>query len=193
MLSQQLHVMEVLRLKSGPLDEERPAGVEGVMFQGEVSEPSTRLVSSKHQSIPNSERTVAARKTRQYVSAAVESLTLAIELFNRPSPAGREHATVMMADHAFEMLLKGAIYEKRRTVAFSSGDRSFDLGKCVAIAESDLGILTADDRVLLMALKEDRDTATHDVISMSDDVLWIHLRSAVTIFRRVLNDLTGRI
>jgi HEPN domain-containing protein len=57
-----------------------------------------------------------ARKTRQYVTAAVESLTIAIELFNRPSPAGREHATVMMAAHAFEMLLKAAIYEERRKV-----------------------------------------------------------------------------
>lgn len=50
---------------------------------------------------------MTARKTKQYVAAAVESLTLAIERFNRPSPTGREHATVMVAAHAFEMLLKG--------------------------------------------------------------------------------------
>lgn len=133
-----------------------------------------------------------ARKTRQYIAAAVESLTLAIELFNRPSPAGREHATVMMAAHAFEMLLKAAIYEERRKVKFSGSDRSFDLGKCVSVAETSLGIIDAGDRVVLLALKEDRDAATHDVISMSDDVLWLHLRSAVTIFRKVLLGLTGQ-
>lgn len=133
-----------------------------------------------------------ARKTRQYVAAAVESLTLAIELFNRPSPAGREHATVMMAAHAFEMLLKAAIYEERRRVQFSGSDRSFDLGKCVSVAETSLGIIDAGDRVVLLALKEDRDAATHDVISMSDDVLWLHLRSAVTIFRKALLGLTGQ-
>ena len=55
---------------------------------------------------------MVARKTKQYVEAGVESLTLAIELFNRPSPLGREHATVMMAAHAFEMLLKAVIYEE---------------------------------------------------------------------------------
>ncbi|WP_163721224.1 DUF3644 domain-containing protein [Micrococcus sp. Alg238-R198] len=135
---------------------------------------------------------MVARKTKQYVETAVESLTLAIELFNRPSPTGREHATVMMAAHAFEMLLKAAIYEQRKKVKFSGSDRSFDLGKCVAIAETSLGLIDDGDRVVLLALKDDRDTATHDVIVMSDDVLWLHLRSAVTIFRKVLLSLTGQ-
>lgn len=45
---------------------------------------------------------------------------------------------------------------------------------------------------MLLALKEDRDAATHAVISLSDDVLWLHLRSAVTIFRKVLLGLTGQ-
>jgi len=135
---------------------------------------------------------MVARKTKQYVAAAVESLTLAIELFNRPSPTGREHATVMMAAHAFEMLLKAAIYEQRKKVKFSGSDRSFDLGKCVAVAETSLGVINEGDRVVLLALKEDRDAATHDVIVMNDDVLWLHLRSAVTIFRKVLLGLTGQ-
>ncbi|WP_309130843.1 DUF3644 domain-containing protein [Brevibacterium sp.] len=135
---------------------------------------------------------MVARKTRQYVETAVESLTLAIELFNRPSSTGREHATIMMAAHAFEMLLKAAIYEQRKKVKFSGSDRSFDLGKCVTVAETSLGVIDEGDRVVLIALKDDRDTATHDVIVMSDDVLWLHLRSAVTIFRKVLLGLTGQ-
>lgn len=57
---------------------------------------------------------MTSRKTRQYVDTAVESLTLAIELFNRPSPVGRGYATVMMAAHSFEMLLKAVIYENRK-------------------------------------------------------------------------------
>ena len=117
------------------------------------------------------------------------SLTLAIELFNRPSPAGREHATVMMAAHALRDA-EGAIYETAQG-QFSGSDRSFELCKCVSVAETSLGIIDAGDRVVLLALKEDRDAAT-SVISMSDDVLWLHLRSAVTIFRKVLLGLTGR-
>lgn len=121
---------------------------------------------------------MTTRKAKQYIATAVESLTLAIELFNRPSSTGGEHATVMLAAHAFEMLLKAAIYESRGTVKFGAGDRSFDLGKCVRASETSLGILDAGDRVVLQALKEDRDTAIHDVIMMSDDVPWLPLRTA---------------
>ena len=135
---------------------------------------------------------MTSRKMKQYVETGVESLTLAIELFNRPSPTGREHATVMMAAHAFEMLLKAVIYEQRKKVKFSGSDRSFDLGKCIAVAETSLGVIDDGDRVVLLALKNDRDAATHDTIMMSDDVLWMHLRSAVTIFRKVLLSLTGQ-
>ncbi|MFE0873341.1 DUF3644 domain-containing protein [Streptomyces smyrnaeus] len=82
------------------------------------------------------------------IAAAVESLTPAIELFNRPSPTGREHATVMMSAHAFEMLPKAAICEQRGKVKFSGSDRSFDLGKCVTVAETSLGVIDAGDRVV---------------------------------------------
>lgn len=98
----------------------------------------------------------------------------------------------MLAAHAFEMLLKAAIYEERKKVKFSGSDRSFDLGKCITVAETSLGVIDSGDRVVLLALKEHRDAATHDVIVMSDDVLWLHLRSAVTIFRKVLHALTGQ-
>ena len=62
----------------------------------------------------------------------VESLTLAIELFNRPSPIAREHAVVMMLAHAFEMLLKAAIFERRGTVR-DKGRRAVPQPKAVRL------------------------------------------------------------
>lgn len=47
----------------------------------------------------------------------------------------------MMAAHAFEMLLNAAIYEQRKKVKSSGSDRSFDLGKCVTVAETSLGVM----------------------------------------------------
>lgn len=122
----------------------------------------------------------------------VQKVSDIAEAFRRCSPTGREHATVILTAHAFEMLLKAAIYERRRTVKFSASDRSFDLGKCIKVSETSLSLIDGGDRVVLLALKEDRDTATHDVIAMSDEVLWLHLRSCVTIFRRVLKQVTGQ-
>ncbi len=49
-------------------------------------------------------------------TSAVESMTLAVELFNRPNPVARGDAVVMMAAHAFEMLLKAIIFQKRGSV-----------------------------------------------------------------------------
>lgn len=48
-----------------------------------------------------------------------------------------------MTAHAFEMLLKTAIYEERRKVKCSGSDGSFDLGKCVSVAETSLGMIDA--------------------------------------------------
>ena len=68
------------------------------------------------------------RQTGMFRDTAVESPTLSIVLFNRPSTVARKHA----------------------------------------------------------AIKQDRDRATHDTISMSEEILWLHMRGGITIFNRVL-------
>lgn len=123
---------------------------------------------------------------------AVESLTLSIELFNRPSNIAREHAVIMMLAHSFEMLLKAAIFEQRGTVRDTGEELSHSLKRCVAIAVNDLQIVTKDDRTLLAAIKQDRDCATHDTISMSEEMLWLHMRGGITIFDRVLAQAFGQ-
>jgi hypothetical protein len=39
---------------------------------------------------------------------ACDSITLSIEFFNRPHDIGRATATLILLDHAFEMLLKAS-------------------------------------------------------------------------------------
>ena len=127
------------------------------------------------------------RRTRLMKQAAVESLTLSVELVNRPTPTAREHAVVMLAAHAFEMLLKAVIFEERGSVNEPGTDETHSLGRCINIALSDMAVRT-DDRAVLLALKQDRDAATHSVVSMSEELLWVHLRTAVDIFDRVRID-----
>ncbi len=124
-------------------------------------------------------------------AAATESMTLAVELFNRPSPVARHHAVVMMAAHSFEMLLKALIFQKRGSVREPGTEDSFGLQRCIDIAADDLNVLTAEERVVLQALKQDRDAATHDIIVMGEELLWVHMRSAVTIFQRLVRDVLG--
>lgn len=126
-----------------------------------------------------------------FKDTAVESLTLSLELFNRPSIVAREHAVVMMLAHAFEMLLKATIFQRRRTIRDKGGELSHSLLRCVEIARSDLGIISDDERTVLIAIKQDRDCATHDIIIISDQFLWLHMRAGVSLFRRLLRDEFG--
>lgn len=123
-----------------------------------------------------------------YLETAVESLTLAIELFNRPSPTARDHAVPMLLGHSFEMLLKSVIFQARGTVRDEGDELTHSLGRCIGIAADDLQVLTADERALLAAVKQHRDSATHDSIAMSEQLLWLHMRSGITVIRRLLRD-----
>lgn len=126
-----------------------------------------------------------------FKDVAVESLTLSIELFNRPSPVAREHTVIMMLAHSFEMLLKAIIFQKRGTVREKGEDLSHSMSKCIDICVDSIHVVTKDERTLLLAVKQDRDCATHDLISMSEEMLWVHMRGGISIFRRLLKDEFG--
>jgi len=51
----------------------------------------------------------------------MESLTLAVEVFNRPSPTARTQGVLLHLQHAFEMLLKAAIWEERGRIQPKGG------------------------------------------------------------------------
>ena len=78
------------------------------------------------------------RDTKRFKSCAVNSLLLAIEMFNRPHDVGRIEAVLMLLQHAFEMFLKAAIYEKRGIISDSRVSIAFGFDKCLGIARSDL-------------------------------------------------------
>ncbi|WJL97042.1 hypothetical protein QSU92_07710 [Microbacterium sp. ET2] len=128
------------------------------------------------------------RQTVLFRDTAIESLTLSIELFNRPSPLARNHAVVMMLAHAFEMILKAVIYQRRGRVRDKGDELTHSFARCIAIGVDDLQVLSHDEKALLLAVKQDRDCATHDTIAMSEDLLWIHMRAGITVLRRLLRD-----
>lgn len=94
----------------------------------------------------------------------------------------------MMLAHSFEMLLKAIIFQKKGRVRDKGDNLSHSLSRCIDICVDNLKVLSADERTLLLAIKQDRDCATHDVITMSEDLLWVHMRAGITVFRRLLRD-----
>ena len=124
------------------------------------------------------------RKAKLFRDTAVASMLAAVELHNSPTRSG-EAQVLVLAGHAMEMLLKAVIYQRRGTVTAAGETFSHSLTKCIEIASNDIGVIEPEDRTLLLALKTDRGQAAHDVVAASEDLLWVHLSAALSLFRKV--------
>jgi len=126
------------------------------------------------------------RETIRFKRQALDSLVLAIELFNRPHKASRTEAVLFFLQHAFEMLLKAAIYQERGRVHEPRSPITYRFDKCLAIARSDLDIITQDMANTLSILDGHRDCAMHHLLEMSEEALYLYAQAAVTMFDDVL-------
>lgn len=126
------------------------------------------------------------RETIRFKRQALDSLLLAVELFNRPHQTSRTEGVLFFLQHAFEMLLKAAIYQSRGRVHEPRSPITYRFDKCLAIARSDLGIITQNMANTLSILDAQRDCAMHHLLEMSEDALYLHAQAAVTMFDDVL-------
>lgn len=132
------------------------------------------------------------RKTRLFLDRATNSLVLAIELFNRPNDQGRTEGVLLFLDHSFEMLLKAVVLEKTGHIRKSRERFNYSLDKCINVCKDQLGVLDADQAVVVRNVDGFRDAAMHDVVEMSEGLLYVHAQSAVAIFTKLLRDIFRR-
>lgn len=114
---------------------------------------------------------------------SIASLTLAIELFNRPSELGRKDATLILLDHANEMFLKAAIVEKGGKLRDSKDENTHGFDKCVRIGLSDGGLqfLSEEQALTLQAVNGLRDAAQHHLVVVSEMLLYVHAQGTLTL------------
>lgn len=84
------------------------------------------------------------------------------------------------------MLLQSVIYQNRGTIHEPKSNITYRFDKCLAVARSDLGILTEDAVINLTILYGYRDCAMHHLLYMSEECLYINAQSAVSIFDEIL-------
>jgi len=80
---------------------------------------------------------------------------LGIEVFNRPHDRGRVAATLILMDHAFEMLLKSAILHKGGSIREKGREnQTIGFSLCVrrALSDSTIAFLTEEQSITLQAL-----------------------------------------
>lgn len=117
---------------------------------------------------------------------ATESLTLSIELFNRPAEIGRSHGVLILLQHSFEMLLKAMILQSTGSIHTKGEKYTYSFDRCLSVASEQLKLLTTDEKATLSILDAQRDQAAHYYIDISEDVLYVHAQSGVTLFDTLL-------
>ena len=88
-------------------------------------------------------------ESRLLLRKACDSLMLSIEFFNRPHDLGRATTTLILLDHAFEMLLKGGIVHLGGRIRERRARATMGFAKCVRCALSDGAIKFLNEEKLL--------------------------------------------
>lgn len=126
---------------------------------------------------------------------AVDSLIIAVDHFNRAWDRGRTEAVLIMLDRAFELLLKAIIIHRGgdiREKAKQGTTIGFDLCLRKCLSDAKLRCLTEDEVVALQTLNTLRDAAQHHMIEVSEELLYVHAQSAVTLFTRLTTEVLNR-
>ena len=90
------------------------------------------------------------------------------------------------------MLLKASIHQRTANTHDREKRYTYGFDKCLTVAMQELSLLTQDERATLSILDAQRDQAAHYYVEVSEDVLYVHAQSAVTLFDELLRRTFSR-
>jgi hypothetical protein len=116
---------------------------------------------------------------------AIQSLILSIELFNRPSDAGRTDGVLIFIDHAFEMLLKSIILHRGGKIREPRAKQTIGFDQSVRRGLSDGAVkfLTENQALTLQMINSLRDASQHHLLDISEPHLYIQSQAGLSLFR----------
>ncbi len=125
---------------------------------------------------------------------AVDSFILSVEHFNRPWDDGRQNAVLIFMDHSFELLLKAAILHKGGRIRAPKAKQTIGFDACVrkALSDSSIRFLIKEQALTLQAINSLRDAAQHHLLELSEEHLYLHSQSGVSLFRDILKTVFGQ-
>jgi hypothetical protein len=118
----------------------------------------------------------------------VASLRRCARAFNDFDDDGRVTTVLLHLQHAFEMLLKAGLVEKRVRVLDRTKGRSVGFDKCVRLGTEHLR-LSEHQCGLMRTIDALRDDEQHYLGSLSEALLYTHIRAAFTLFGDVLEEV----
>ena len=128
------------------------------------------------------------RESKLLLNKAIDSLILAIELFNRPQERGRVSGVLIHIDHGFEMFLKAAIVDKGGQIREKGANETIGFDACVrrGLSDGTIRFLTEEQALTIQSINGLRDAAQHYFLDISEGQLYIQVQSGVTLFRDLL-------
>lgn len=118
---------------------------------------------------------------------ALSSMRTAMTAFNSPHDDGRPTVVLLHLQHAFEMLLKAALFQGRAKVFDKKSGRSIGFEAAINQSCQLAGFkLTQDEAGTLRAIDALRDDEQHWFNDVSEGLLYLHARAAVTLFDELL-------
>lgn len=130
------------------------------------------------------------RRTRKLRTAALESLTLAVEVFNRPSPTARTAGVLLPLQHSFEMLLKAIVWEDRKTIHDSGSGHAYSFKTCLGIVRG-MGHLDENEAVVAASIDAHRDVVQHQGADLTEERLYLDAASGLRLFDELLYRALG--
>lgn len=120
-------------------------------------------------------------------SKAINSLILSVEHFNKPFDTGRIEATLILMDHAFEMLLKSSILHKGGSIREKGAPQTigFDSSLRKALSDGEVKFLDEEDVIAIQTINTLRDAAQHHLLSISEQHLYIQAQLGLSLFRKI--------
>lgn len=125
------------------------------------------------------------RRTRKLRNTAIESLTLAVEVFNRPSPTARTQGVLLNLQHSFEMLFKSIIWEDRKTIQEKDSGRAYSFKTCLGIVRG-MGHLDESEAIVAATVDGHRDAVQHQGAEVTEERLYLDAASGLRLFDDVL-------
>ncbi len=116
---------------------------------------------------------------------AIQSLILSIEIFNRPSDAGRTDGVLIFIDHAFEMLLKSIILHRGGKIREPRAKQTIGFDQSVrrGLSDATIKFLTENQALTLQMINSLRDASQHHLLDISEPHLYIQSQAGLSLFR----------
>jgi hypothetical protein len=90
------------------------------------------------------------------------------------------------------MLLKAVLFEKTGRIRGRREKRNYGFEKCLNLCQFTVSVLNKDEALILRNLNGFRDAAVHDILEITEGLLYGHAQSAVQIFAATLKKVFNK-